>query len=72
MITIELDETPRGKTITVLSGIDGNKYDLKKVKRVLKHLTKCEKTKLTDSGEIMLLGSHIKQVNEFITHIGFQ
>lgn len=71
MITIELDESPSGKTITVLSGMDGEKYDLRKVKRVLKNITKCEKTKLTDSGEIILLGSHIKLINEFITRIGF-
>jgi len=71
MITIELDETPRGNTITILSGLDGDKYDLRKVKRALKKITKCQKTKLTDSGEIILLGSHIKRVNEFITRIGF-
>ena len=71
MITIELDESPSGKTITVLSGMDGETYDLRKVKRVLKNITKCEKTKLTDSGEIILLGSHIKLINEFITRIGF-
>jgi translation initiation factor 1 (eIF-1/SUI1) len=72
MITIELDETPRGNIITVISGIDGEKYDLRKVKKALKKLTNCQKTKLTDTGEILLLGSYIKRVNEFITQIGFQ
>jgi translation initiation factor 1 (eIF-1/SUI1) len=71
MITIELDETPSGKTITILSGIDGEIYNLRRVKHALKKITGCQKTKLTDTNEIVLLGSHIMKVNAFISRIGF-
>lgn len=71
MITIELDETPNGKSTTILSGLDGEKYDLCRVKRALKKITGCQKTKLTDADEIILLGSHIRKVNEFVSRIGF-
>ncbi len=71
MITIELDESPSGETITILSGLDAELYDLLKVKRALKNITCSQKTKLTSDNEIILLGSHIKKVNEFITRIGF-
>jgi len=71
MITIELGETSSGRTITILAGLDAEKYDLNRVKRVLRKLSKCEKTKLTEDNEIILSGSHIKLCNEFITRIGF-
>jgi len=71
MITIDLDETPRGQTITIITGIDANMYDLKKVKRALKRITECQKTKITDENDIILLGSHVRKVNEFISRIGF-
>jgi len=71
MITIELDETRCGKTITVISGIDADIYDLKKVKRALKKITGCLKSKLTDNNNIILLGSHIRKSNDFISQIGF-
>jgi translation initiation factor 1 (eIF-1/SUI1) len=71
MITIELDESPCGNTITVLFGIDAEVYDLHRVKRALKKITGCQKTKLTDDNEIILLGSHVKKVNEFVSRIGF-
>lgn len=71
MITIELGETHSGSTITILAGLDAEKYDLNRVKRALRKLSKCEKSKLTDDNEIILSGSHIKLCNEFITRIGF-
>lgn len=71
MITIELDETPSGKSTTILSGLDVEKYDLNRVKQALKKITRCQKTKLTDAGDIILLGSHVRKVNEFVSRIGF-
>lgn len=71
MITIELGESPSGNTITVIAGLDGEVYDLQKVKKALKNLTGCDKTKLTDDSEIVLLGSHVRKCNEFVSRIGF-
>lgn len=71
MITIELGETPSGQTITIIAGIDAEKYDLRRVKRVLRKLSNCKKTKLTKDNEIILSGSHVKLCNEFVTRIGF-
>ena len=71
MITIELGETYSGRTITILAGIDAEKYDLNRVRRALRKLSNCEKTKLTDDNEIILSGSHVKLCNEFVTRIGF-
>ena len=71
MITIELGETPSGRTITILAGLNAEKYNLSRVKRALHKLSKCEKRKLSDDNEIILSGSHVKLCNEFITRIGF-
>ena len=43
----------------------------KKVKKALKKLTGCEKTKLTDDNKIVLLGSYVRKCNEFVSRIGF-
>jgi translation initiation factor 1 (eIF-1/SUI1) len=71
MITINLDETSSGKTITVLSGINPDTYELRKVKRALKKITGCDKAKITEDNDIILLGSHVSKVSEFVTRIGF-
>lgn len=71
MITIELKTLVSGTIVTVLNGIDDEKYDLKRIKNVLRKLTKCNKTKLTDNNEIILEGSHRKICNDFVTSIGF-
>jgi len=71
MITIELDETPSGNKITVISGINSEIYDLNRVRKALKKITDCDKSKLTEDNNIILSGSHIKKCNEFVTRIGF-
>ena len=71
MITIDLEETYSGTTITVLSGINPEIYELRKVKNALKKITGCGKAKISEDHDIILLGSHVRKVSEFVTRIGF-
>lgn len=61
-----------GNVYTVVKGINGEVYDLKKLSRALRGMIGCNSKRVNESKSVMLFkGDHVQRINELLGTFGF-